>query len=352
MTAPASIAQPPERGEPRRARLAVRDRAAVRIDGRYSRFVGMMKMLLPAVALALTAAVFAWPSEFEEAGRLEIAFVEAKGKEADRLTMLNPRYLGTDAEQRPFVVTAKIAEQDPKDQRRVSLSEVQADMSDGNVHTMVVTHDGSTIEVFVDDLINPLISVPWDFATGGTYIGGAPVGGLNLINGDSAYLGFTAGTGGAAENHDVLNWFWTSMGGPIGTPYCGPANTNSSNQSGVISAFGQTSVVANDVRLDAVQMAANQFGMFLNSLTPGFVVPPGSQGNLCLGGGIGRYKDDIMNSGSAGEMSLQLDLNNTPTPGGIVAIQPGETWHFQAWFRDSNPNQTSNFTDGVLITFL
>lgn len=132
MTAPASNTQAPDSSEVRRARLAVRDLAEVRIAGGYSRFVGMMKMLLPVMALTLAAVVFAWPSEFEEAERLQIAFVEAKGREADRLTMLNPRYLGTDAAQRPFVVTAKVAEQDPKEQRRVTLTDVQADMIDGD----------------------------------------------------------------------------------------------------------------------------------------------------------------------------------------------------------------------------
>ena len=35
----------------------------------------------------------------------------------------------------------------------------------------------------------------------------------------------------------------------------------------------------------------------------------------------------------------------------VIAIQSGETWNFQAWFRDSNPTATSNFTDGLEIQF-
>ena len=91
--------------------------------------------------------------------------------------------------------------------------------------------------------------------------------------------------------------------------------------------------------------------MFLNSMSPGFVIPPGSQGNLCLGGGIGRYRDDVMSTGPAGSMSLALDLTQTPTPSGRTTAQAGETWYFQAWFRDKNPTQTSNFTDAVAVTF-
>ena len=91
--------------------------------------------------------------------------------------------------------------------------------------------------------------------------------------------------------------------------------------------------------------------MFMNSQTQGLVMPPGSQGNLCLGGAIGRYRQDILNTGADGAVELQLDLSDTPTPTGCVAIQPGETWNFQLWFRDVNPGPTSNFTDGVSITF-
>jgi hypothetical protein len=140
--------------------------------------------------------------------------------------------------------------------------------------------------------------------------------------------------------------------GPIGTNYCGPANLNSSGLPALISAFGIESAAANDVRLDATQLAMGQFGMFVNSMSQGFVTPPGSQGNLCLSGGIGRHKANIMNSGATGEFSLQLDLTSVPTPGAPVSVQPGETWYWQAWFRDNNPTSTSNFTDGIGITFV
>ena len=107
----------------------------------------------------------------------------------------------------------------------------------------------------------------------------------------------------------------------------------------------------NNVRLDSAGMATNQFGMFLASMTQGFVMPPGSQGNLCLAG-PGRYTANIQNTGPTGVMSLQLDLTNTPTPGGPVSVMAGEAWYWQAWFRDSNPGTTSNFTDGICIKFL
>jgi len=42
----------------------------------------------------------------------------------------------------------------------------------------------------------------------------------------------------------------------------------------------------------------------------------------------------------------------TPTPVNIVGILAGETWNFQAWYRDTVAGQpTSNFTDAIQIGF-
>ena len=39
-------------------------------------------------------------------------------------------------------------------------------------------------------------------------------------------------------------------------------------------------------------------------------------------------------------------------PVGTVMVQPGDTWHFQAWHRDASGGQTtSNPTDAVAVTF-
>ena len=59
-----------------------------------------------------------------------------------------------------------------------------------------------------------------------------------------------------------------------------------------------------------------------------------------------------MNSGSTGSFSLALDLTAMADPANPVAVQPGDTWNFQAWYRDANPGPTSNFTDAVSVTFL
>ncbi|MEM8709622.1 MAG: hypothetical protein AAGG01_01605, partial [Planctomycetota bacterium] len=82
-------------------------------------------------------------------------------------------------------------------------------------------------------------------------------------------------------------------------------------------------------------------------------MPGGSQGNLCLSGSIGRFDGpgQIQATKALGRAVLQLDLDSHPTPSGPVAVQAGETWSYQCWFRDSTAGApTSNFSDGVTVT--
>ena len=80
-----------------------------------------------------------------------------------------------------------------------------------------------------------------------------------------------------------------------------------------------------------------------------------SNGNLCVGGGmnqVGRFvgPGQILSSGPDGWFSLQLDLGAIPEGNVFVQVQPGETWYFQAWFRDP-VGLGSNFTNGTEIRF-
>ena len=105
----------------------------------------------------------------------------------------------------------------------------------------------------------------------------------------------------------------------------------------------------NDLTLEAFHLPLNQFGYFITSQTPGFVPNPGgSQGNLCLGGTIGRFVQQVQNSGASGSFTIQVDLTAMPPPLQPV-VQPGDTWNFQAWYRDVGGQ--NNFTNAVSVTF-
>ena len=123
----------------------------------------------------------------------------------------------------------------------------------------------------------------------------------------------------------------------------------------MIGATGSATVASNNLTLEASSLPLNAFGFFLASRTQGSVNQPGgSQGVLCLGGQIGRYvgPGQIKNSGATGAFSLALNLAQTPTPTGPVAIAAGETWNFQCWYRDAvGGSATSNFTNGLNVVF-
>ncbi|MEM9380988.1 MAG: hypothetical protein AAGB93_13635 [Planctomycetota bacterium] len=143
--------------------------------------------------------------------------------------------------------------------------------------------------------------------------------------------------------------------GGLGTNYC-TANANSTGVPARMTGVGSNLAAQNDVTLSCVDLPNASFGFFLTSRTQGFTSNPGgSEGNLCLAGQIGRYvgPGQIQNSGPSGEISLVLDLTQTPTPTGFVVVQPGDTWNYTAWFRDSGPmGPTSNFGDGYEVMFL
>ena len=216
---------------------------------------------------------------------------------------------------------------------------------------MRVLYVPGTLTVFLNG--NQILSVPYSFTSGGTHIDTlAPVGGLNLINGSAAYVGFTASSGAVLENHDVLSWTWASSS--LGSNYC-TANPNSTGAFARVSAGGSASVAANNMTLRCDQMPTSSFAFFLTSRTQGFIANPGgSQGNLCLGGGIGRYvgPGQIQNSGTQGQVALGLNLTQTPQPTGTASIAAGETWYFTAWYRDVvGGSATSNFGNGLEVTF-
>ena len=142
-------------------------------------------------------------------------------------------------------------------------------------------------------------------------------------------------------------------GGVIGSNYC-MAAANSTGATGSISATGSTSAASNSLTLNASDLPLNQFGIFVVSNTQAFVPGAGgtSNGNLCLGGSLGRFSqpNQILSSGGGGSFDLGVDTTMIPQGAGFVAIMAGDTWNFQAWHRDT-VGVGSNFTDGIEIVF-
>ncbi len=155
-------------------------------------------------------------------------------------------------------------------------------------------------------------------------------------------------TGGPFFGNDPLGTF-TFTRIPLGDNYCGPAAANSTGMSGSILALGSGDA-GESLTLVAGDLPQSQFGYFVVSAQTGSSNPMGSSGTLCLGGSIGRFNasGQVGNSGMMGRFSLVADTSNLPLSP-PVAAQSGETWYFQAWYRDIGG--TSNFTDGLSVLF-
>lgn len=140
---------------------------------------------------------------------------------------------------------------------------------------------------------------------------------------------------------------------PVGQGYC-VANPNSSGASAVMTVLGCPTLDDDFIRLRATSLPPFQFGYFLAADTAGFVPHVGGgMGNLCLGMPFVRLNTapwgEVLFSGLAGRFELRADLLALPADFRPAA---GETWHFQAWFRDVvGSDFTSNTSDAVELTF-
>lgn len=87
------------------------------------------------------------------------------------------------------------------------------------------------------------------------------------------------------------------------------------------------------------------------SLAPGWVGGfLGSEGNLCLLGNVASFQSQLAWAGPDGRVLQDLDLTAFPTRPLPTAVQPGDQWHFQAWYRDQGRSgPTTNFSQPIAL---
>jgi hypothetical protein len=136
--------------------------------------------------------------------------------------------------------------------------------------------------------------------------------------------------------------------GRLGAEIC-IANPNSTGVPAQLSGLGQDAASANVLVLNVTDSPVDSLGYFLASRTQGNqMLGGGSQGLLCLGGNLLRFSDTVLTDRGTGTVSFRADLDQFPQ--GTV-VQAGETWFMQYWFRDANPQATSNTSSAVEISF-
>ncbi|TDP47095.1 LPS export ABC transporter periplasmic protein LptC [Zavarzinia compransoris] len=160
------------------ARRATLPKPAPRTGRSYSRFVGLMKIVLPLVAVGLLAAVLIWPS-IENRRDIALSYSDVEIR-ADGLEMVAPVLTGADDRGRPYVLTAKGATADGLEPTMVTLHEIEADvaMEDGRPVTVVAATgiyrireetlalDGGVTVTLADGHVVKLESVLLDLAKG------------------------------------------------------------------------------------------------------------------------------------------------------------------------------------------
>ena len=106
-----------------------RDVRATRLGKSYSRFVGLMKLILPLAAAALVIMVVAWPQFGDEPKLFRLDADNLRLGDSHNQKLINARYMGTNSSNQPYTITAQSAIQRPGDAETLDLEQPKADIT-------------------------------------------------------------------------------------------------------------------------------------------------------------------------------------------------------------------------------
>lgn len=145
-------------------------RGATRRPGRRSRLIGILRVLLPLLALVLVGLVLAWPQIMRDSGGIGVpTLVSGDGDQPDRLRMDSPRYVGQTSSERPYEISARAASFDPLQTRIVHLDRPVADiaLAEDDVHLTAErgVYDRDSERLLLDGGIEVVTSSGYRFVT-------------------------------------------------------------------------------------------------------------------------------------------------------------------------------------------
>jgi lipopolysaccharide export system protein LptC len=82
------------------------------IHHRYTRMVGTLRLVLPALAAILLGLVVAWPKLTSNDDRFQLGFSQLSPSSVQNLSMVNARFQGLNRRNQPFTLTADVATED------------------------------------------------------------------------------------------------------------------------------------------------------------------------------------------------------------------------------------------------
>ncbi len=101
---------------------------STRIDRSYGRFVQLLKVVLPTLAVMLVALLVAWPYFSEEAAETGMQLLDIDETSPDSMQLSNARYQGLDDQNQPYTITADKIRQQDLDSTAVNLEGPKADI--------------------------------------------------------------------------------------------------------------------------------------------------------------------------------------------------------------------------------
>ena len=177
---------------------------------------------------------------------------------------------------------------------------------------------------------------------------GTPRGDLaGAVVGGSLVFGGGIGTNGNSADAEIGEF-------PFGSAYCAAPAANSAGLFAELDAYGSDDASLNNLVIEGSGLPASAFALFLLSDTQGNTPNVGGgAGTLCLGGPIGRFNGQVQMSDPMGRIELDVNTSAVPHPTqGTVSILAGQTWNFQAWYRDVvGGTASSNLTGALSVTF-
>ena len=99
------------------------------IHHRYSRFVRVMKITLPSLAVVLLALVVVWPRLSFDDASFRLGFASLSPESVKTLSMINARYFGIDQNAHPYTVTSDNATQRDTEPDIIDLQVPKADFT-------------------------------------------------------------------------------------------------------------------------------------------------------------------------------------------------------------------------------
>ena len=106
----------------------------ITVSERYSRFVGLMKLVLPLGATALVIIVVTWPYINGREDGIPLSFASMGLGLTEKVFMTNARYMGSDDNDQPYTLTAELMSEEDGVEDAIRLTRPQADimLNDGS----------------------------------------------------------------------------------------------------------------------------------------------------------------------------------------------------------------------------